>query len=369
LLGLGEPSHLEPAFGYARNDLFAQLADRGFRSIALESDRLAALTVNSYVQEGVGTLDAVMKDGFSHNFGDLDINRQLISWMRSFNESRPEAERLAFHGMDASLETMSAPSPRTYLEHARDYLELDLDLTGLIGDDSQWSRTEALMDPAMSPGATAEADKLRSIADDMLTSLYVRAPELIAATSRARWVEARTYLTAGLGVLRYHKQAAQDLDATARWTLMCSTRDALMAQNLLDIRDLESRRGPTLVFAHNVHLQRNLSTMQMGPMELNWFSAGAIVASLMDERYTFIACSLGRSERLDLQDPETDTYEGHLQNQITACALTPASTVASGRTRTDTNPKQGYFPLDQALLDTTDAILHINTGTPRKPQA
>jgi erythromycin esterase-like protein len=368
LLGLGEPTHLEPAFAYTRNELFVQLVDRGFRSIALESDRVAALAVNSFVQEGVGALDAVMKEGFSHTFGDLDTNRQLISWMRDYNENRPAAEQVAFHGFDASLETMSAPSPRTYLEHARDYLGLDLDLTDL-GDDSQWSRTEALMDPAMSPGATAPADKLRSIADDMLTSLYVQAPELIAATSHTRWLEARTYLTAGLGLLRYHKQAAQDLEMTPRWTLMCATRDALMAQNLLDIRDIESQRGPTLVFAHNLHLQRNRSTMQMGPMELNWSSAGAIISSLLGERYTFIATSLGRSETIDLQAPETDTFEGHLQSQIPTWALTPAAAVPSARTRTDTNPMQGYFPLEQALLDTTDAILHINTGTPRPPQA
>jgi erythromycin esterase-like protein len=142
-----------------------------------------------------------------------------------------------------------------------------------------------------------------------------------------------------------------------------------MAQNLLDIRDIESQRGPTLVFAHNLHLQRNRSTMQMGPMELNWSSAGAIISSLLGERYTFIATSLGRSETIDLQAPETDTFEGHLQSQIPAWALTPAAAVNPARTRTDTNPMQGYFPLEQALLDTTDAILHINTGTLRPPQA
>ncbi|MGW5360300.1 erythromycin esterase family protein [Actinopolymorpha pittospori] len=360
LLGLGEPTHLEPAFAGLRNELFVELVERGFRSIALETDRVAALTVNDFVQAGVGTFDAVMKEGFSHAFGDLDTNRALVAWVRDHNRGRPSEERVAFHGFDAPTETMSAPSPRRYLEHARAYLGLDLDLTKLLGDDERWSRTEAVLDPASSIGASAEAERLRSIADDMLTVLYARAPELVATTSRAEWFRARTHLTAGLGLLRYHGEAAQRLDQTARVTRMCATRDALMAQNLLDIREVEAGRGPTVVLAHNLHLQRNLSHMRMGDMDISWFSAGAIVGSLVGERYAFVAGSLGRSEVLGLAEPESDTYEAVLQRLSTTWTLTSAAGVAPARTRTDATPEQGYFPLDQAILDAADAVLHLN---------
>lgn len=354
LLALGEPTHLEPAFGLLRNELFATLVDQGFRSIALETDRVAALTVNDFVQEGVGTLDAVMREGFSHGFGDMVANRQLVVWMREYNKNRPPAERLAFHGFDAAMETMSAPSPRRYLEYVRDYLALDLDLAG---DDEQWSRTEAVMDPTMSVGDTAEAARLRSIADDMLTTLHARAPERIAATSRAEWFRARTHLTAGLGLLRYHKQSALPGDQNTRWSRLAGTRDALMAQNLLELQ------GRTLVSAHNLHLQRNVTNMAMGPMDLSWSCAGAIVASLVGERYTFIAGSLGRSPAIGLAAPEPDTHEGFLQSRTTNWGLTKPTTDPSARTRTDTTPQQGYFPLDQATLNTADAILHINDST------
>jgi erythromycin esterase-like protein len=357
LLAFGEPTHLVPAFAWLRNELFAALVDLGFRSIALETDRVAALAVNDFVQEGVGAFDTVMREGFSHNFGDLETNRQLVAWMREYNQNRPPAERLAFHGFDGAMETMSAPSPRRYLEYARDYLKLDVDIAGLTGDDEQWSRTEAVMDAAMSVGATAEAERLRSIADDMLTSLYAQAPELVATTSRAEWFRARTHLTAGLGMLRYHKQAAQPDEDEPRWTRLSATRDALMAQNLLDIRDAGGR---TLVHAHNLHLQRSPSNMAMGPMDLTWFSAGAVVSSLVGERYTFVAGSLGRSEDIGLREPEPDTYEASLQSGITTWGL---ATAAAGRTRTDTTPQQGYFPLDKAMLDASDAILHISDGT------
>jgi Erythromycin esterase len=363
LFAFGEPTHLEPAFQLLRNELFAQLIEQGFRSIALETDRVAALTANDFVQDGVGTLDTAMKEGFSHDFGNLDTNRQLVAWMREYNENRRPEERLAFHGFDAAMETMSAPSPRRYLQYARDYLELDLDIASLAGDDARWSRTEAVMDPALSPGATVEAGRLRVIADDMLTALYVRAPDLIEATSRAEWFRARTHLTAGLGLLRYHKESALRVEQEARWTRMCATRDALMAQNLLDIQAVEAGRGPTLVFAHNVHLQRTMSHMRMGDMELDWFSAGAIVDSLVGAQYTFVAGSLGHSEVLELQEPEPGTYEGFLQSRFPTWGLTTAAEFASAHTRTDPTPRQGYFPLDQEILDGADAVLHVSAGS------
>lgn len=353
LLAYGEPTHLAPAFGLVRNELFARLVEVGFRSVALETDRVAALTVNDFVQDGRGSLDAAMK-AFSHTFGDLDHNRQLVTWMREYNRRRPAAERLSFHGFDAPTETMNAPSPRLYLEYARDYLGLDLEIRA--GDDERWHRTEAIMDPTMSVGATPEADALRVIADDMLTELYTRAP---SATSRAEWFRAKTHLTAGLDLLRYHKQSAQlGVDETTRVTRMCATRDAIMAQNLLDIRVIET--GPTLVFAQNRHLQRNLSTMRMGPMDIEWHSAGAIVGSMLAERYTFVAGSLGRCLGIGLQDPEPDTYEGHLQSRIDGWRLT--TEVPPGSMRTDQTLMQGYFPLDQETLDGADVVLHISDG-------
>ncbi|TDC43747.1 erythromycin esterase family protein [Actinomadura sp. KC345] len=366
LLGLGEPTHpsRDPSFGPIRNDLFASLANEGFRSIALETDRVAALAVNDFVQDGVGTLETAMCEGFSHGFGDLEANRRLVAWMREYNEGRPAGERLAFYGFDVQAENTSAPSPRRYLEYGRDYLGLDMDLASLLGPDEQWSREEAILDPAKSIGDTPEAAQSRAVADDLHMSLYTRAPELIAATSRAEWFRARTHLAAGLGLLRYHRQSAQRIEKSARISRLMATRDALMAQNLLDIRTIEEQRGATLVFAHNSHLQRNPSSMHMAGMDIGWHSAGAIVDALLGDRYAVVIGSMGRSEALGLEEPEPDTYEGALQRRFTTWGLTPAAAVPSAHTRTDVRPEQVYSPLDQTMTDSADAILHISTTPP-----
>jgi erythromycin esterase-like protein len=361
LLGFGEPTHLEPGFGVVRNELIAQLAALGFRSVALETDRVAALRVDAFVRQGVGSLDEAMAEGFSHGFGEVAANRELVSWMREYNAVRAAEQRLAFHGFDASLETMSAPSPRPYLEHARDYLQIDLDLAPLVGADDRWSRTEAVMDPAASIGATPAADSLRVIADDLLIALYARAPQLIAATSLTEWQQTEIYLTAALGLLRYHKEcAAPEADQGRRIARLSSLRDALMAQNLLAIRALETQRGPTFVFAHNAHLQRNQSTWHLGDTEVTLASAGATISALLNDRYTFIAGSLGHSKAIGLEEPAPGTYESHLQRSTTSWSLTSPAGIPEGDTRTDPTPQQGYFPLTAATIKGADAILHLS---------
>jgi erythromycin esterase-like protein len=377
LLALGEPTHGEPAFPRLRNRIFELLAGHGFRSIAIESDRVAALRVDAFVRGGDGPLDAVLGEGFSHGLGQLAANRELVAWMRAYNESRPAAERLAFHGFDAPVEMTGAPGPRRYLQHLHGFLTEHLgadvhphsraDLEHLLGDEQRWSDPAAIMDAAKSVGASPEAAALRVIADDLLTALYAYAPRLIAAASLTAWRHAEVNGTAALGLLRYHAQAAHPAPQAARTSRLLGVRDAVMAQNLLDIRRAEEQRGATLVFAHNRHLQRHPSTWQLAGMDLEWSGAGSIVAPLLGDGYAVVVGSLGASAALSLAAPAPDTFEGALQQEAQGCTLFDAarSGVVVGadaggpRSRTDITAEQGYFPLDAATLAHCDAVLHV----------
>lgn len=356
LLGLGEPTHLEPAFPRLRNELFAQLVAHGFRSIALESDRLAAFAVDDYVRDGIGDLDEVLRSGFSHGFGAVPANRELVEWIRDHNRTVPPAEQVAFHGFDAPLENTSAPSPRRYLEYVRDYLELDLDIATSAGDDERWHRDEAILDPAKSIGDTDDARRLHALADDLQNTLYARTPELVAATSETEWRRATAQLGAALGLLRYHRQAARRVDETTRISGLLATRDVLMAENIRDIRAVEDGRGPTLLYGHNVHLQRNRSTMTMGPLTLRWYSPGAILGPLLGDRYTYLAGSLTR-------DPETTGAQANPRDGGVEWTLTPAAEAAASDTDID---ERGLFPLDQETIDGADAIWHLRVAAPAR---
>ncbi|WP_410813022.1 DUF6194 family protein [Micromonospora sp. 067-2] len=356
LLALGEPTHGESAFPQIRNDAFASLVESGYRSIALESDRAAGLIADEFVQGGDVTLDRALVEGFSHEFGAAPANRDLLLWMRDWNSGKAAAERLTFHGFDAPLEMQSAPSPRRHLAQVCDFLDSDrsAEIDELIGDEARWSDPTAIWEPGRSIGRSMDAQRLRVIADDLLTELYLQAPRRPEG-----WRGAFVRATSAIALLRYHAEAAAPIPQEQRFVRLGAVRDALMAENLLAIRSAEAHRGPTLVFAHNAHLQRHPSTMTMAGVELSWFGAGAIVAALLGDRYAVVVGSLGASPALGIEEPTPSTYEGTLQHGDQLPRYVRAGDVRPAEKRTH---DYRYVPLDQATIAHADAVLHVPTG-------
>ncbi len=357
LLALGEPTHGESAFLQIRNEVFLSLAEQGYRSIALESDRAAGLIADEFVQGSAAVpLDRALTEGFSHGFGAAPGNRDLLLGMREWNAGRPAGERLTFHGFDAPLELEGAPSPRRHLGRVCEFLGLDrsAEIDALVGDEARWSDPAAIWEPGRSVGCSADAQRLRVIADDLLTELYLQAPRRPEG-----WQAAFVHAMSAVAVLRYHAAAAAPLTQEARFARLAGVRDALMAENLLAIRSVEAHRGPTVVFAHNAHLQRQLSTMTTAGTDLSWAGAGAIVSSLLGDRYAVVVGSLGASPALGIEAPAPSTYEGRLQHDTALPRYVRASDIEPAERRTH---DYRYFPLDDATVAHADAVLHIPTG-------
>ncbi|NMO54889.1 erythromycin esterase family protein [Actinoplanes sp. TBRC 11911] len=346
LLALGEPTHGEPAFPQLRNDLFEALVERGFRSIALESDRVAGLTADTYVRGADVSLDGA----FSHGLGELPSTRDLMVFMRDYNAAHP-GDRLTFYGFDGPYEMTTAPSPRPYLKYAHDFLKHGqarwAQIDTLLGPDDRWADTAALMDYRRSIGRTPQADRLREIADEMMASLA-------EAGDTAERHRARINLATAIDLLRYHALAAEPLPQAARTSRLLAERDATMARNLMAIRRRESDRGPTLLFAHNRHIQRNPSKWTLAGMDLEWPSAGAAVSEHLADRYVVILGSLGASPTLDIPPAPPNTIEDQLPYGLSSATNAPTATPRPAT--------PGYFPLDAETLNHADAVLHINTG-------
>ncbi|QLH20468.1 erythromycin esterase family protein [Streptomyces sp. Rer75] len=365
LLGLGEPTHGVEAFPELRNEFFRHLVEHeGYRSIAIESDCLSALVADAYVTDGTATLDDAMSRGFSHGFGASSANRALLRWMRAHNEQRPPHERLRFYGFDGPLEITGAAAPRPALIALHDYLATHLDLPWnratldeLLGPDEHWTNPAAMMDPSQSIGGTPETGKLRLIADDLSALLTAHAPHLTAATSPGEFWHAELHARTATGLLRYH--AAMADTAPTRVGALMSLRDAMMADNLDAIVRREARRGPTLAFAHNAHLQRHKGHLNLAGTPLQWWSAGAIMGTRIGDQYAFAASTFG-TRGSDV--PHPDTLEGilsplpHPRTVIDPARLT--TTLA--RTPTPRTPADHtYVPLDPTATDQMDAIVFV----------
>jgi erythromycin esterase-like protein len=346
------------AFPLLRNELLGHLVERGYRSVALETDVLAATVVDDYVHGGEAQIDSVLAAGFSHGFGAVPGNRELVEWLRAHNAGRAPADRVSFHGFDAPTETYFAPSPRRALSSVIDYLPAALrpesvrDLDGLLGEDTDWTNQAAMFDPAVSIGDSDRARALRIAADDLASALRRAAPALRPADP-AGYAIAAAHARCAQGLLRYHAAVARH--APDRIATLLSLRAEMMADNLLAIIAQEQRRGPTLVFAHNIHLRRSRSEMPVGEEDASWGSAGALVATTLGERYLFVA-SDGSPES------EPGTLQGVLAEATTRRALFPAPALRAAlppATGTGTPMVRGHLPLTPADVAGADAVIFV----------
>ncbi|MFF9196113.1 erythromycin esterase family protein [Streptomyces sp. NPDC014779] len=369
LLALGEPTHGEDALLDLRNALFRQLVEEaGYRTIALESDCLAGLRVDAYVNGGEGLLDEVVARGISHGWGGSAANRALVRWMRAFNEGRPAGDRVRFAGFDGPLEISAAASPRAALTtlHARLAAHVDPGLLPcgadtldrLLGADERWTDPAVMYEPARSVGRSPEAAELRLIADDLAALLEEQAPLLLAETSREEVELARLHARTALGLLRYHHGMADP--TPARLPRLLGIRDRMMAENLLALAE----RGPVFAYAHNAHLQRERSSMRMDGEPLVWWSAGALVSGRLGAEYAFLPTALGTLRHQGVDAPPPDTLEGRLHARLPepAALLDPrrlTATLGPALPEPRVSPWFGYAPLDPAHLPAADALVFV----------
>ncbi|MFJ4655819.1 erythromycin esterase family protein [Nocardia sp. NPDC088792] len=358
LFALGEPTHGIVAFPLLRNELLAHLAERGYRSIVLEIDFFAAAMVDDYVRGATADIDTVLATGFSHSFGNVPGNRELVQWLRAHNAGRAPQDRIHFYGFEAPVEYAFAPSPRRALFEVIDYLPAALrpesarDLDALLGDEAEWLNPAAMYDPAASIGNSDRVRALRIIADDVAGALRRAAPALHPADPPA-YDQALAHARTAQGLLRYHVAMADP--RPDRISTLLSVRAEMMAENLLAILAREQDRGPALVFAHNTHLQRMPSHMQAGVGEATWGSAGALVSIPLADRYLFVASDAN-------PDSDPDTLQGLLAEATTHRALFPApplrvalpSSIEAGKPIV-----RGHIPLDPADLAGADAVIFL----------
>lgn len=366
LLAVGEPTHGDETLLALRNELFVRLVEQqGYRCVAIESDCLKGLVVDDHVTTGAGDLDEVMERGFSHGAGAWRGNRELVRWLRAYNAGRPAAERVRFAGFDAPLEMTGAGSPRQALTALHAYLAAHMDtgvradvLDRLLGPDERWADGGAMLDPSRSIGRSDAAGRLRLLADDLAALLGAHAPELVAATSREAWERACLYARTAIGLLRYHARMADT--APGRADAMMGLRDAMMAANLLALAE----RGPTLVHAHNRHLQRHRSTVLLGGLRVDWWSAGAQLTARLGGAYAFVATAVGTIRHHGVGDPPPNTVEGLLH------ALPGDRFLVAGRELDGAglvprdSPWYGYLPLGPADLTGSDALCYVRDLPP-----
>ena len=321
LLGFGEALHGGKDILILRNRLFQRLVEvYGYSAIAIESSFPRAHIVNEYVSgHGPESYEDVQDIAFSHGFGRLDANRELVEWMRGYNADPSHQVKLQFYGFDSPTEMTGTDSPRQVLHFVLDYLtsidsasgqEYRQRIDSLLGHDSDWENPAAMMDPTKSVGSSAEAVQLRIETEELISELRVRRPELVTKSDENSYLEAIQYASVARQLLNYHAALARQ--SSKRVVTLLGIRDALMADNLEYIVSRERGRGKVFAFAHNSHLQRGKSQWQLGSDLLTWWSVGSYLNEIFGRRYAVIGSAVGVSDVNGISQPEAGTLEARL---------------------------------------------------------
>ena len=380
LLGFGEALHGGEDILMLRNRLFQRLVEtHGYSAIAIESSFPRARAVNDYVAgRGPASYDALQEVGFSHGFGRLEANRELVEWMRRYNDDTAHAVKLHFYGFDSPTEMVGSDSPARVLHFVLDYLT-SIDsargegqrprIDSLLGPDSGWENPEASFDPAKSIGLSPAATALRIETEDLITELRLRRPELVAKTDPDRYLEAEQYATAARHLLNYHAALARTSDN--RIAELLGIRDLSMADNLAYMVSRERGRGKVLAFAHNSHLKRGKAEWQLGTDLLAWWPAGSHLNEMLGPHYAVLGTAVGSSVANGIGQPEPGTLEARL-TAVPGPALfipthrgegLPASEIASLPTRTGSIKNPTYFPLTPQSFTDFDWLVFLDSIT------
>ncbi|MFO0809942.1 MAG: erythromycin esterase family protein [Gemmataceae bacterium] len=390
LLGFGEALHGSEDLLVLRNQMFHRLVEvHGYSAIAIESSFPRARIVNEYVAgRGPTSYEAVQESGFSHGGGRLAANRELVEWMRRYNADPNHRIQLQFYGFDSPTEMVGSDSPRQLLHFVLDYLAA-IDGAGrqerrdridrLLGRDADWENAAASFDPTKSIGLSPNANALRIEAEEIISELRTRRPELVAKSDAGRYLDARQHASVARQLLNYHAALART--STNRIAELLGIRDAMMADNLAYAVSRERGRGRVLAFAHNSHLKYGTAQWQLGPDLLTWWPAGSHLKEILGPRYAVIGSGIGISDANGIAAPEAGTLEARLTDSPGPARFIPtrrgqrlpAAEVAALPTRSGSVKNMTYFPLTPQSVTDFDGLAVLDSsvysrGGPSLPQ-
>lgn len=103
IIGIGEATHGTKEFFELKHSLLRFLVENyDFKILAYEFSFRTSLRINQYITQGVGNLDSLLKNELW-----IQNNQQvkdLLNWMRIYNQNKTEEDRVQFVGIDNQLD-------------------------------------------------------------------------------------------------------------------------------------------------------------------------------------------------------------------------------------------------------------------------
>lgn len=237
VVAMGESTHGTSEFLQMRHRLFEFLVkEMGFTVFAVEASYARTKYINDYVLYGKGSLDTALSLGAA--LGSVEENRQLIEWMRNYNQSNP-VQKIQFVGYDVRYPDAAALTVSRFYEKAEPHKKTTID-----------SLLKVFV-KAESAGGYMRGDTtlraLRKPIEDLLVRFVQRRAQYLLQVSEDEYEQAlwdHKILHQFILAYAYGIQGAENNE----------DRDFYMAQNVLSWLAHFPKGTKMLIYAHNGHI-------------------------------------------------------------------------------------------------------------------
>jgi erythromycin esterase len=245
IVGVGEATHGTRDFFQMKHRIFRYMVENcGHKAFGFEADFAESIYLDRYVLHGEGDLEELMKTKMIFWVWKTREVLMLLEWMRYYNSSRPDEEKIHYVGFDCQFCIHHPVLLREYLEDTHPRLWADI-----------------------SPIINEVKDITQDEFNEMEESVYY---DILAQLGLAiERIEAeKDLLTARLSSMEYAvvKQLVNTVKQMVTYRYLKNRfvggsnytyRDRYMAQNALWIADLFGPDTKITIWAHNAHVAKD----------------------------------------------------------------------------------------------------------------
>ena len=232
IVGLGEATHGNVEFQELKLTVLKELVlTYDFRAFALEVNYSEALAINDYVQGADGDITEILEQVSNPIYHTAQM-AELVDWMRTYNESAADAEKIRFYGFDMQDQAVGAQILVDYCEKEQ-----------ITGAEEELALVKELCDGAYVP----EDEEKYVEALRKLQNLTVQNEDIAYVCE----------------VLSQYNEAYRDGECWYTY------RDKCMEKNVAYLLMREEQRGSgrIMIAGHDGHLQRGRVEIEAGDVE------------------------------------------------------------------------------------------------------
>jgi erythromycin esterase len=238
-VGLGEATHGTREFFRMKHRMLEFLVtEMGFTVFAMEASYAGCQNINDYVLYGKGDARTALA---SQGFWTWDTEEvvDMIEWMRTYNQSVPDAKKVRFAGFDIQVNELGGGIARleAYLQKV---------------DTLRYRGMKPLLDSIESSANTGNNEKGLNAVKNFLAFFTMSRGYYVSVSSASEYETALAYCRTLVQLLDAYMMSPSD-----PWKQEREWRDYYMASNFLDLTAHDPPGTKYVLWAHNGHVAIN----------------------------------------------------------------------------------------------------------------